>query len=298
MVPAGRLLLLAGVALAHWKPSQRHIVANQTDASVALKGDENVRTGIFVFAAPFSGSTAMLQLLMSAGVQTQCRNLKWECEEFRAYDDPHMPVMKKLEVVAGNWDLGMGKDHALLFHKVGIPNAWTLGAEDSSFKHILEKRPLPEAFTKHGINEIDAHVILLWQPHCLHNYLSSHGARPDKEYIEFHQTFLNAERVLRERGMDVTVVNFGDLIFKPDHVNQQLAHIPNLPKLDFDFVPTLGKDIFVENEFKAQGSIADYAIHVKQHEAAKHYNAELGTCLDAMTNPVQKLESELARMSS
>ena len=104
-----------------------------------------------------------------------------------------------------------------------------------------------------GVTSLRLSIVQVWRPLCLAN-LSSHFIRMVNEEgehaaVEFDANWIEkgvyAHRAFREAGVNVLLLSYADLLWRPDVVLQRLrSFLPGelLHGVHFDFEPKLGRD--------------------------------------------------------
>jgi len=241
----------------------------------------------------FSGSTAMLQLLMSAKVLTQCKANRWQCEEFRnwAWIGINATVTQQLECMAPYFDWEADKSHPLLMHKLGMADHNILNSKDSIIVHLVNKGQLPIGFTNNGVDQIDPYVVILWDPHCMRNALSSHGPWKAEDFIADWQQHMDLVEFCKKHNVPFETVSFGDMIFHPQKFTKHLKKIPGISSVNWKFMPEMNVDIWPNNEWKTNSSVAHYAKQIRE-EAKAHYDPDSGVCRTQGFSPLKAFKNE------
>jgi hypothetical protein len=245
---------------------------------------KNYRLVLVAASQPYHGSTALQGVLMSSDrLATLCNYKSWECEGNQIMEDngfsknhdqwnSHM----MLRLYAQNWDISK----PVLFDKSPDMN-YPLFHLASDLRHTR----IPNLMQHNGVTNVKFAYIMMWRPICLAS-LSSHGKTRIKEEgkqalarseLKNIKNMVYSHRSMERHSMHVLVVNFADMIWKPDHTTKRINDfLPCLGKLDADYVPTLGKDVYPENEWKADGSIRQFGASI---DPSRFYSVEKGTCL-------------------
>lgn len=236
----------------------------------------------------YHGSTAVEQLLMSSdNVTTVCSMGCWQCEAhfYRhnksdgRWSDAHCkepnPTNKQFATALSDWSNYWNLTRPVLLLKYG-------GGQDPGKKIILTgsqdfikeaSSQLPAPMLDAGVTSLRLSIVQVWRPLCLAN-LSSHFIRMVNEEgehaaVEFDANWIEkgvyAHRAFREAGVNVLLLSYADLLWRPDVVLQRLrSFLPGelLHGVHFDFEPKLGRDIFPGNHLKVHGSLTSFG---KEH---------------------------------
>jgi len=99
---------------------------------------------------------------------------------------------------------------------------------------------------------------LVWV-HSLYTALHSYQ-RAKASLLQAGTPASSRNNVMSTRLYPVMVLSYADLLFRPAYALERLQDfLPEAGLLDIAFRPKLGVDIFPQNEWKAEGSVADYA---------------------------------------
>lgn len=247
---------------------------------------------LLVLSVPvYSGSTALEQLLMSSSnVTTLCRQGCWQCEARFTRGNSSAGCVKAshnrtfaeaLKQWSSVWDL----TRPVLFNKFGkAVDAGRLVRKTGSQDFIAAavKEDMPPKMLAAGVTSLRLSIVQMWRPLCLAN-LSSHFR---------HLPFLSKEaariadgarshRAFRAAGVNVVLVSYADLLWRPRAVLQRLRSPDFLPGglldgINLEFVPRRGRDIFAGNQWKVHETLINYAA---AHPAASlGYNLERRSC--------------------
>jgi hypothetical protein len=283
-----------------WNPVKKKMhCPSQSNSLCGLS--ESERTGLFVVARCFAGSTALEGVLMSSPqLSTTCSAKQWQCEPQRTKDFSYTgPPRKRIGALAQYYQM---ERKVFLLNKVlpcnNIDRATNSLAADINF---LRQRsdPLPGPFTAAGIAALNPVVVIMWSPPCVLNHLSSHahkagtnGRAFQKISSEFYVAMASFHRkqvLLRGNSTSAPaaiVVNYADLLWQRSRVLARvLEAVPCLGNnLNPNYIPRVGVDVHPENKFKPRGSLATYA---KNHDPVDccGYNVSKGTCMNEIENP-------------
>ena len=227
----------------------------------------------------YHASTALQGLFMSSpSIATLCSSREWECEgrrimqhhgfsEFghedgtgRAWDYSTL-----LRLYSQFWDLSK----PLLLEKT--PNQYMRTATMLS---ALSQAALPLRMLDKGVRVLKRAYVLMWRPFCLWQ-LSSHaheaGAPTKSDWLEDEirtlEHLVADHRLLILADEPILVVSYADVLWQPESVVSQLEDfLPCAGRLDADFVPQMGVDIFEGNHWKAVGTVRQYGA---QHRASR-----------------------------
>jgi hypothetical protein len=246
--------------------------------------EKHARTLLLSLSQPYHGSTALECVLMSSSnVATLCSARVWQCEGGS--------ILRREggcadETCRWNWDKSLG-----LFSKY-----WNL-----SKPFLLEKTPIMVRDIPgmhQGLVSVEARYphqrqfIMMWRPICL-GALSSHRLTEEKELWMF-ETLVAGHKYLLEQGERVVVVNIADLMWRPSKSAWHLyKQIPDLGVLDMEYVPKIGKDIFPENMWKVDKSVAEFGRAADPDKL--NYSVHEALCKDGVEGFVELSQENNAR---
>ena len=141
------------------------------------------------------------------------------------------------------------------------------GCDDDPAKFIAHGRSpdvvtgakLPRRLLAEGVTSLRLDIVQVWRPLCL-SMLSRHfkgtpeATKKEENKIEEEA---RAHRAYKAAGVNVLLVSYADLLWRPEVVLKRLhAFLPDglLDGVNFEFMPKLGRDIFPGNRWKVQGS--------------------------------------------
>mmetsp|Transcript_55765 Transcript_55765/g.120519 ORF Transcript_55765/g.120519 Transcript_55765/m.120519 type:complete len:343 (-) Transcript_55765:103-1131(-) len=280
---------------------------NRTDVDVvqcdAMASSNRVL--LLSVTAPFHGSTAVLQLMMSSpNVSTLCAYGKnWQCEGAPIMSDEkgwpalvdEWPNWKEpLKHYSKYWDLS----RPVLLEKT--PNL--LWAVDQSYDQ-WSSMDLPKLMLDAGVKKLNLAYILTWRPPCLAP-LSSHaldrmdraednGQDPADVWItherEFYSLLVRAHQFLKEKGVPVLLINIADALWKQQQtLNRVKKFLPCAEGLDFGYMPVLDQDVWEGNDWKVEGSLRSYGHSIDPEECCG-YDVKTSKCYDdSKFDPLKK----------
>lgn len=235
----------------------------------------NERVLLVPHVPAYHASTALEQVLMSSPeMTTLCSAGTWQCEGKWIIN--HYGIENLLETYSRYWDLSK---------KIFIDKRTTNGTNLESDFIVPFESALPDSFISAGITKINVVYLLMWRPICL-SKLSSH-AKKDDDWVE-HEKWLMENALLSyhklaDAGRKVMVINIADVLFMGEYSKNRLqAYLPCLGELNFNFVPVEGVDTVKCNEWKAQGSVIDFAQTLDATELG--YTIEDGSCSEGENN--------------
>lgn len=237
----------------------------------------DTRVLLMAVANGFHGSTALSQTLMgSPSLATLCSAGTWQCEGAKMGTNFKQHL---LETYARHWNLSK----PVLFDKTpkmldAVPFFYLkylhgrLGGQDGA---------VPPIFRLRGIQRLNVAFVTMWRPLCLAP-LSSHT--PDvptylfaKKEALYLQNMMMSVKWMRRAGYPNLVLSFGQMMFQPQKTQHFLRrYLPCLPGLDVSFVPQMGVDIFPQNHWKVNASVASFK--GDNNPASFGYNAVTDRC--------------------
>lgn len=240
----------------------------------------------------YHGSTALEMAFMSSKeVSTLCAADVWQCEANNIMQRKGVTKNalewnwdQALDVFAQTWDLSR---HVLFYKNADTRDIW--GA--TSIHEKVQAAALPAKFQQHGIKSIELVYVLMWRPICLCK-LSSHCDPMKKEdqgrEVNDLESIVQAHSFFMSRNQRVLLVNFADLIWRPNHsLNRISANIGELGKLDPEFVPKDNKDVYPGNKWKCKESLASFGRKI--HPMEFQYSLEDASCQSGL----DKLEPDM-----
>eukprot|EP00039_Didymoeca_costata_P021878 m.345677 g.345677 ORF g.345677 m.345677 type:complete len:329 (+) comp26984_c0_seq1:220-1206(+) len=254
--------------------------AGHPDACYGHKNtDELMSTGgrivIVVDTLPWSGSTAMTQLIMSSpSVSTLCKGAHWQCEgheipaALRDYGHHIINITKTVLSWLKIWDLSKP---FLLTKAFGISGNFT-----SELANTLQG--LDASFLPTGITKLYPVWLTMWRPMCLmlmssgylHSFEAIKGStQADEENAlrQFHSyeharllDLAYAIRKLQQQRIPMLTISYGTLLWKSNEIAKIISKWLSCCSDEFrdDFRPRLGHDVFVRNRWKTTGTLQDY----------------------------------------
>jgi len=259
------------------------------------------RALLFTLCPPYHGSTALEGVLMSSSnLATLCSSRRWQCEgreimmkHGRSGEPSEWDYEDMLAQYSEYWNLSrpvfLEKTPSQIF------------AVQREHDGVLRARLPPKLRNKHGVKHLDTIYVLMWRPVCL-GVLSSHLEQEEKKELDYLQRLVDAHRYLTRIGVPVLVINYADLVWRPELTLRRLSSfLPCLGQLDIDFVPREGKDVFRGNKWKVSGSVREFGRRVDP-ERCCDYSVEQRRCtkptFDNSTQPeVDTLTSYLLSVS-
>lgn len=223
----------------------------------------------------YHSSTALEGVFMSSSkISTLCSSKVWECEGQwvlkEKFGIEQSMARNMLEVYANYWDL----DKPVLLEK-GPRKGEKLIWETQELERESRPKNLPDKFIESGIDGVDFAYVLMWRPVCL-SWLSSHARTLLEagnktglamEELDVFEDLVDSYQYLTNRSHPVLVLSLADVLWNSERAQQRLMEfIPCVGELDFDFVPELGRDIFPENFWKADGSVKAFGASVDANE--------------------------------
>jgi len=212
----------------------------------------------------FHGSTALEGVFMSSPkVTTLCKADVWQCEAHFIYEAKGENLKDATDMLweySNLWNLSMP-----IFLDKGPRDLKKIYWEHAELdKERLAGLPNPMKWK--GISTLTFVYVLMWRPVCLS--ILSHNARnvieaDPKGFAMSELTLLEemveAHKYLSGKGYRLVVLSLGDLIWKPERTQERLqTFLPCLGDLDFDWTPTLFKDVWPGNKWKSNGSVKKY----------------------------------------
>ena len=268
-------------------------------ASTCSELESSSRTGLILMVQHFRGSTGILGALMSSPeVTTTCSARYWQCEEGRIKDDEGKPLQraepyKLLNATARYFDLSR---RVLLLAKLG--GSFLMQRDVRLAEYLVESGgPLPPVYGAGDVLAVRPVVLLLYFPPCL-RVLSSHytsqnttslRGKADDVDIAFLEGIVASKRRFDQVGVPNVVVSYADILWNPTAATRRLeSAVPCLGPIDFDYRPKFGVDVFLENEWKPAGTVAEFA---KSHDPKDccDYDLQMGACAGSywQANPPQ-----------
>uniref|UniRef100_A0A7S0B9C9 Uncharacterized protein n=1 Tax=Pyrodinium bahamense TaxID=73915 RepID=A0A7S0B9C9_9DINO len=292
-----RLLLLPTIVVAivcvlssfHWS---REEVRARPRRLQSLQGcghrvEGDTRVLLLPLVPSFHGSTALQAVLMSSRmVSTQCSARVWQYEGSRAMPkgSPMNNCTERLRVYSAFWDLSK----PVLLDK----HTWHwMQAEDTYA--CFAQAALPSVMREAGVRKLQPVLLMMWRPPCLRS-LGAHapkalrkestsygvpGHRSDLEEALVYDSFVLAHRYFTEQGVPALLLNYADLLWRGDYVERRIGEfLPCLGSISVDYVPKLGVDVFLENDWKVKGSVRSYGARLDP-QACCEYNVSKSTCM-------------------
>ena len=291
----------------HCPPPRRHVSGTAGMSACSAE----TRTILLTMCEGFHGSTALEQVLMSSSeLGTLCSAGVWQCEGDNVLEhrgghswaknlridedvgDPGWNYTTALREWSYYWPL----DRHVLLEKT--PSQW-LRIRDTV--RGLGAAPLPRKLVQLGVHSLEIKVLLMWRPWCLASLSSNAVSSQKKNYTSWaveELVHLNSGRVarhraLRESGAPLLVIAYSDLLFRFNDTARRIENfLPCLGELSNWFVPVNGRDILVGNKWKAQGTVASYALHAAARRSrlasdGLQCNTEVGKGHDAVPRALQ-----------
>eukprot|EP00928_Gymnodinium_smaydae_P058189 TRINITY_DN4141_c0_g2_i1.p1 TRINITY_DN4141_c0_g2~~TRINITY_DN4141_c0_g2_i1.p1 ORF type:complete len:355 (-),score=35.43 TRINITY_DN4141_c0_g2_i1:59-1123(-) len=242
---------------------------------------------------PYHGSTAFEQVLMSSpDVATLCSARTWQCEAKLDQVPRHFADKNLLHRFTNIWNMSK----IVLLDKGPLPTYEKVRLQFEEMQAELKSQP--EILANVGVRHLNFAYILSWRPVCLS--VLSHNTKKmfkqDKAKIAQYEMkrledLVNIHKFMTSHGIPVQVVNFGDMLWRREESKSRLlSFLPCLDTLDFDFIPQLGVDVFLENKFKPAGSVQQFGMSVDPSQCCG-YNVLDRTC-DSATNIFNLLSQE------
>lgn len=217
------------------------------------------------------GSTALLEVLMSSPkVSSLCRGKSWQCEGFQLARvgtcgiDPNSarPCQTKLlesmdifESFSKHWDLKRPVLHDKLFPDE-VPYTTAVSRSISTANLLMTGK-----FAAAGITKLKPVYVLMWTPFCVRKlssrpFLPRYGKSGIESEVSTLQQLQLQHSALISSGVPVVVISYADLLWRPHETVSRLERfLPCVGALDIDYIPSHGKDVFVENGWKVNGSV-------------------------------------------
>ena len=118
---------------------------------------------------------------------------------------------------------------------------------------------LPREMLAAGVRSLRLNIVQMWRPWCLAN-MSKHHRVVDEAKLFEQQVSLY--RAFRAAGVNVLLLSYADVLWRTPTVLERLrSFLPDgrLAGVHPDFLPTLGRDIFPDNLWKARGTLSSFA---------------------------------------
>jgi len=259
-------------------------VANATKPQVGCqaKVPDGTKLMLMPIVPMYHGSTALEAIYMSSpAITTLCTAKTWQCEARLDFDgEAHCIRDDLLPRYAKYWDMSK----PVLFEKGPrgmydkIIREWP-----EIDKELKEEGP---KLDKLGFGTLKKAYIMMWRPICL-SLLSSHArddleADPKKfaqDELQWLEDLVASHKYLLDKGEPMMVLNMADLLWKTDYAKNKLeTFTPCVGELNFDYVPKMGKDIYEENEWKAEGSVKAFGESVDPWDCCG-YSLEENQCM-------------------
>ena len=240
--------------------------------SASLPKDE--RTLLFELSPAFHGSTAMQSIMMSSSrVATLCRAQTHECEAQWLHDEPEEAAWQrpsaKLAEMAAFWQL----DRPVLLIKdagfqIGHVEWWLRLAQSLRNFEALSQVALPSSMQHAGVRRLSTAYMLVWRPWCLWRLSQSSSDNKakyaaDQSWPQHELMLLEQQVVVHERlvadGRAVLAISYADLLWEPELTKRRIeSFLPCAGSIDFDFVATLGEQVFKGNDWKIFKSVRSF----------------------------------------
>eukprot|EP00039_Didymoeca_costata_P013066 m.193209 g.193209 ORF g.193209 m.193209 type:complete len:405 (-) comp15664_c0_seq5:1740-2954(-) len=237
---------------------------------------------LFVESYAFHGTTAVQQALMSnPDVSTLCKGKSWQCEGWKIDDVVKSPkngpissrgekkkLLKKNKIdkassasitrAFSKWSKYWNLSEPVLLEKT--PSQVYIIEE---MYNVIKKREFPKIY-----GDLIPVYIFVWRPFCLYR-LSSHTRALAKDKgdafavnkeLSILKLLLESAMKMRENQAPVLIVNYAELIWKPEVAEKRLhKFFECLPKgFNMSFVPHMGRDAFKSNKWKPKGSVQGF----------------------------------------
>jgi hypothetical protein len=250
---------------------------------IALPVDTRIM--LLTVVQAFHGSTALASVLMSSPeIATYCSGKTWQCEGFAQARKLACPLKTKclrderqllpeerrreerrdfnlMDLLSFNWNLTRPILHDKLFpREPGYTDLW---------KQSLERSEVSPQMKKVGIRKVLPAYIIMWTPLCVMSIQKrSRTAMLGPNARNFLQTEIwNLQRMkqqheaLLKSGIPVLVISYADLLFREAYTLGRMNEF--LPcaggKMNVDFIPRLGVDVFPENRWKVRGTVHEFS---------------------------------------
>jgi len=215
----------------------------------------------------YHGSTALESIFMSSPkITTLCSAGTWQCEARLDFDGIAHTICNLDSCVdlfsryVNYWNMSQ----PILFEKG--PRGMHAKVVREYTEMQKERDENPAFFKEHGIADLKLAYVMMWRPVCL-SLLSSHARQDARQNatafalaeLTWLEDLVESHKFLTENGVNVLVTNLADMMWRVKASKQRLEEfVPCVGDLDFDYVPKLNKDYFPDNEWKADGSVADF----------------------------------------
>lgn len=154
------------------------------------------------------------------------------------------------------------------------PSSLASGSPASWFdRDNLETVGVPDELTAKGVTRVRWAMVIMYRPWCMFS-MSSHAISDRaanktawaKATLYELEDLAATQRELRRRQVPVLTLSYAELLWQPAWVETRVAEFaPCAGALNLSLVPTLGLDVFEENNLKLDSSLTDYGKSVSPH---------------------------------